>query len=254
MCNRAPRVHVLPCNLDSPLKRLMAHLVLTNDPEVGKSYSLDKGEVTIGRHPDCEIAVMDSGRVSRRHAKIICERNSYRLKDMGIRNGTFLNGRRVGNELTRLKDGDCLRICDLEFVFHGDPAPKETKSQTKGTVGLSDPPGENSSMEAVLVDDEATADSSSTILSKLDVRSSAEGGFQMTASLEARLEALIEITRNLGKALNLDQVLPQVLNSLFKNRKKSAKTCWNKLFQKPECPTSRLRQQINVHFLNSLFK
>jgi serine phosphatase RsbU (regulator of sigma subunit) len=38
----------------------------------------------------------------------------------------------------------------------------------------------------------------------------------MASSIEARFGALIEITRSLGKALMLDEVLPQVLNSLFK--------------------------------------
>jgi serine phosphatase RsbU (regulator of sigma subunit) len=39
---------------------------------------------------------------------------------------------------------------------------------------------------------------------------------QLTASPEAKLNALLEINRSLGRALALDDVLPQVLNSLFK--------------------------------------
>jgi sigma-B regulation protein RsbU (phosphoserine phosphatase) len=194
----------------------MAYLALTNDPEVGKRYALDASEVTIGRHPECEIPVMDSGRVSRRHAKVIRDKRTYFIKDLGSRNGTFLNGERVGSQLKRLKDGDQLRICDLEFVFHDDSIQPNGTSAARGSSGTVDPDGSSSSNKAIIVDDEISEDSSSTILSKLDVTGGSEGGFRMTANTEARLAALMEITRNLGGALNLDQVLPQVLNSLFK--------------------------------------
>jgi serine phosphatase RsbU (regulator of sigma subunit)/pSer/pThr/pTyr-binding forkhead associated (FHA) protein len=193
----------------------MAYLLLTNDPEVGKRYSLEADEVTIGRHPDCEISVMDSGRVSRRHAKIIRDGTVYFLQDLGSRNGTFLNGKRVDDQLHALNDGDHLRVCDLEFVFQAELGSTDGTRTTSQAAGREDPTAEGSSMGAVLVDDEVSDDSSSTILSKLDIKRSSEGGFQMTASVKSRLDALMEITRNLGRALNLDQVLPQVLNSLF---------------------------------------
>jgi serine phosphatase RsbU (regulator of sigma subunit)/pSer/pThr/pTyr-binding forkhead associated (FHA) protein len=185
----------------------MAYLVLQNDPEVGKRYPLDADEVTIGRHPDCEIAVMDSGRVSRRHAQIVRRGDAHYIKDLGSRNGTFLNGRKIDDQLHRLKDGDRIKVCDLDFVFHTKEPSGESK---RPTVTASSEP------VPILIDDEVTDDSSSTILSKLDVSSGSEVGFHLTTSLQSRLDALIEITRSLGKALALDQVLPQVLNSLFK--------------------------------------
>jgi serine phosphatase RsbU (regulator of sigma subunit) len=188
----------------------MAHLDSLNGPDAGKRYPLENDEATIGRHPECEVSIADSGRVSRRHAQLIRKGDLWYLKDLGSRNGTFLNGDRIGEELHELKDGDRLRVCDIEFAFYGD-VPGKRPSQTATWAAGQDA----SSLDAVLVDDDATDDSSSTILSKLEITGS-EGGVQLTTSLEARLSALIEITRNLGKALALDDVLPQVLNSLFK--------------------------------------
>jgi serine phosphatase RsbU (regulator of sigma subunit) len=52
-------------------------------------------------------------------------------------------------------------------------------------------------------------------MSKVGV-SSGYGPLQLQASPEAKLNALLEINRSLGRALALDEVLPQVLNSLFK--------------------------------------
>jgi sigma-B regulation protein RsbU (phosphoserine phosphatase) len=46
--------------------------------------------------------------------------------------------------------------------------------------------------------------------------SSNRGQVQLSASPEAKLNALIEIMQSLGKALALDEVLPKVLDSLFK--------------------------------------
>ena len=53
-------------------------------------------------------------------------------------------------------------------------------------------------------------------MSKLDVSSSSRGGLHVSASAEVKLAAMVEITQSLGRALALDEVLPQVLKSLFK--------------------------------------
>src|SRR5207245_8863974 len=55
-----------------------------------------------------------------------------------------------------------------------------------------------------------------TIMSKLEVSSSSRGGVSVAASAEVKLSAMMEITRSLAQALALDEVLPQVLKSLFK--------------------------------------
>jgi phosphoserine phosphatase RsbU/P len=69
--------------------------------------------------------------------------------------------------------------------------------------------------EVVIVDEPPDA-STSPIISKVDVSGGSSGIWQLTVSAESRLAALIEITRNLGRSLSLDEVLPKVLTSLFK--------------------------------------
>jgi len=195
---------------------LMAYLVAENGPDAGTRFSVEADELTIGRHPDCQIPVRDSGRVSRHHAQIIRQGQSYFVKDLRSRNKTYLNDEPIDDTLHPLKDGDRIRICELECrCRHRDPA-KETKSPSKSTVSMGGVAGEDSSLNAELVDDEVTDDTSSTVLAALDVASGADGLVQVTPSLQARMHALIEITRSLGNALALDEVLPKVLNSLFK--------------------------------------
>jgi phosphoserine phosphatase RsbU/P len=180
-----------------------AFLIARNGPARGQKYRVEQ-EVVLGRQPGCEVLI-DVGAVSRRHAKVLREGADFYVEDLQSRNGTYLNDHRL--EFRRvLKHGDQVRVCDVEFDFLLDPPPK-------ATGGLTIEPGSNCS--TFLVDDVDTTGSSSTIMSKVDVSSTARG-VQVTATAETRLQALLEITHSMGKAVGLDEVLPKVLTSLFK--------------------------------------
>ncbi len=174
----------------------MAHLSSSNNPKGIHEIAMHGGEFLVGRNPDCHL-VIDMASISRKHASFVYDGADYFLKDLRSRNRTYLNGVPIDPQAPpqKLKDEDRVAFCDLEFVFR-----------------LKDPP--NSSKGILFVDDDVES-SSSTIMSKVGV-SSGYGSVQLTASPEAKLNALLEITRSLGRALALDEVLPQVLNSLFK--------------------------------------
>src|SRR5262249_7167284 len=60
--------------------------------------------------------------VSRRHAKITRDGKHYFIEDLGSRNKTYVNGRKV-LERTQLRDKDEIKICDYIFCFEvDDPA------------------------------------------------------------------------------------------------------------------------------------
>lgn len=167
----------------------------------GKRYDLTKPETIMGRHPDCDI-VLDAGAVSRQHAKVVQRDGEYLLEDLKSRNGTFLNGRLIG-QATPLQDGDLIRICDLELSYHDAPE--------VGSLGRSDM-GESSVSILMIDDHEASAP---MVTSKLDVRGSTYGS-QLIASSEVKLTAIVEIMHSLGRTVSLDDVLPKVLDGLFK--------------------------------------
>jgi phosphoserine phosphatase RsbU/P len=184
----------------------MAYLHTEHGPEAGKRCELVRDETTIGRYADCDVVLKDAGRVSRYHAQFIRRKGRYYVKDMGSRNGTFLNDRQIGEEPQLLQDGDRVRVCDLVFVFHDDVSQK-----TPAFPGVVDPTAgdhDDGVTPGVILVDDVLSDSSSVIMSKVDVKASSSGTVQLTASFESRLAALIEITRNLGRALALDEVLP----------------------------------------------
>lgn len=68
----------------------------------------------IGREPDCEVCLTEP-RVSRRHALIEWTYRGYQVRDLGSRNGTFVNGAQVDE--TTLCDGDLLEVGLVQLRF-----------------------------------------------------------------------------------------------------------------------------------------
>ena len=66
-----------------------------------------------------------------------------------------------------------------------------------------------------MVDDTEGQASSRAVTGKIDIRGTGSGS-QLTTSSELRLQALIEITHSLARAVELKEVLPKVLKTLFK--------------------------------------
>lgn len=99
-------------------------LILQDDAGCGKHWTLDRPEMFIGRHEDCDI-VLDDRTVSRRHARIMRDQKGYILSDLDSKNGTFVNGEPAA-EGCRLQDGDDIQVaisCRLTFVDAGATAP-----------------------------------------------------------------------------------------------------------------------------------
>jgi pSer/pThr/pTyr-binding forkhead associated (FHA) protein len=81
----------------------------------GKSFPIQVGKETkIGRATDNDIVLADSS-VSRHHAAIESANGSFRLRDLGSQNGTFVRGARVSE--APLNNGDPVRVGDASFTF-----------------------------------------------------------------------------------------------------------------------------------------
>jgi DNA-binding winged helix-turn-helix (wHTH) protein len=77
--------------------------------------ALIPGENIIGREGDGVILVKSST-VSRRHARVMLDATGGMIEDLGSKNGTYVNDRRV-DAATRITDGDQIRIGSLLFTF-----------------------------------------------------------------------------------------------------------------------------------------
>jgi pSer/pThr/pTyr-binding forkhead associated (FHA) protein len=78
------------------------------------SLVLDRSLLTIGRSSSCDLVLVDSG-VSRRHAEIRRRAEGSVLRDLGSRNGTYVNGQRVVGSCA-IQPGDVIRIGSTELV------------------------------------------------------------------------------------------------------------------------------------------
>ena len=77
-------------------------------------YPLSKDEITIGRSPSNDVVVEDPT-VSRKHAKLCREGNSWRVVDLGSSYGTKVNGERQASVL--LRDGDRISLQRFQLTF-----------------------------------------------------------------------------------------------------------------------------------------
>ena len=171
------------------------------------------GERTVfGRHPSSQI-VLDNEAVSRHHAQILESHGHFFLEDLKSRNGTLINGQPV-DQPTELRDNDSIILCDFEFHFHEQEPPSlPTTAFLSPELDESDSDTDNSRYFAVGVEPIDDASTSSSIVSKLSMVSI--GRDQVVADPEAKLQAVLEISKSLGQVLELDEVLTRVLDGLF---------------------------------------
>ncbi len=89
----------------------MGSLVLPS----GERIYVNNAPVSIGRLPECTIAVNDSN-ISRRHAEVRSGTTAYVVVDLGSTNGTMINGIKIAGE-QRLRDGDIISVGSTHLRF-----------------------------------------------------------------------------------------------------------------------------------------
>lgn len=91
------------------------------DPEAwligaAEDIALFGGDNVLGREGP-GVTLLKSSAVSRRHARVVIDSERAILEDLGSKNGTYINDRRL-NAPTPVADGDQVRIGSLLFTFH----------------------------------------------------------------------------------------------------------------------------------------
>jgi signal transduction histidine kinase len=99
------------------------------DPEgVQQVYVLKADEVLVGRRSDADI-VLTSRSVSRHHAKLVKTQEGYSIIDLSNINGTYVNGRRIKEQLLRHGDRICLGQVRVELCYlTGETGPVKIES------------------------------------------------------------------------------------------------------------------------------
>lgn len=84
--------------------------------------ALGSARVTIGKAEGNDVMVASDAAVSRLHAALELYGASWCIRDLGSRNGTFVNGERVISERA-LHHGDEIRVGATRLVFRASEAP-----------------------------------------------------------------------------------------------------------------------------------
>lgn len=86
--------------------------------EAGRSRTieLEGDRLTIGKAPSNDVPVADDDRASRLHAVLERFEAGWCVRDLGSRNGTFVNGRRIWDTHT-LRPGDEMLVGETTLLF-----------------------------------------------------------------------------------------------------------------------------------------
>jgi serine phosphatase RsbU (regulator of sigma subunit) len=158
----------------------MAILHTLKGPDVGRQYTLEPATIILGRQLDSTIC-LEAQAVSRHHARIVRQDGSYFVEDLQSSNGTFVNGKRVRNQVP-FNEGDTLQVGPYFFTLRQEPAP---------------PPPE----EDVIIRGQVTADPAHFTLHGQDPAH--------------KLKVVLEIAQHLSGTLETDAVLGKVLEHLM---------------------------------------
>jgi pSer/pThr/pTyr-binding forkhead associated (FHA) protein len=95
----------------------MPEIVIKYEDRVIERIVTQKKSISIGRTPNNDIVLENKG-VSRKHAIIEFDEDSALIMDNGSLNGTFVNSRKIKEEI--LKDNDQITISKFNLTYHQD--------------------------------------------------------------------------------------------------------------------------------------
>lgn len=147
-----------------------------------------------GRAPECEVILNDQT-ISRHHAQIRTTGGIHFLQDLNSRNRTYLNGTPLEPlGLAALRPNDRIRILNMEFVYLTDgPSRDETYLAVDGADAGDVVEGSQHSLDA-----------------------SRSDAVFAGARAQEKLVAVLDITRTLSQARDLDSMAPKVVDCLFR--------------------------------------
>ena len=92
----------------------------------GTRIPIEQRLVVIGRIPNpaadgsTQSVVVERNTIGRQHASIEYRDNGFWIRDRKSLNGTFVNDRRLEDDEVALRNGDRIRVYDVEFRFETD--------------------------------------------------------------------------------------------------------------------------------------
>ena len=99
----------------------MPRLVVLEGKKTGAQVDLGERTISVGRLGSCELPI-DEPQASRKHFELQKRSGAFWVRDLGSKNGTYLNDTRLDGEAA-LKDGDRLRVGTTVMAYESAPPP-----------------------------------------------------------------------------------------------------------------------------------
>jgi len=171
-------------------------LLAVAGPLKDSTISLSSREVPVGRDPSNLLSISDPS-LSRRHCAFRREEDSYEIRDLESRNGTFVNG--VAVKESRLCHGDQISVGDSVFVFLlKEEVEEPAASRVVFDVSLTQATAQLRPQDVLYLQPDR-------ILSELPA----------TSRVGRNLNALLKISRVVHSIRDLEQLQGQILNLIF---------------------------------------
>ncbi|MBD3673212.1 MAG: FHA domain-containing protein [Planctomycetaceae bacterium] len=103
----------------------------------GRPVLLDKPILFVGRHPECDIVLLNSRKVSRKHCCLAQIDDHIKVRDLGSTNGIIVNGQRVNKEAS-INIGDEVTFGDVEYRLLSGTPPKNAKPASEKSLVADD--------------------------------------------------------------------------------------------------------------------
>lgn len=172
----------------------MPKLVIIEGPGLGSTYKIEEDSITIGRDNANAVQLKDN-QVSRCHAQVKKEDGRYVARDLGSKNGIFVNENRVQEK--KIDNGDTIRIGSvvMRFITENDPA--------YSTAVLESGEYEKPTISATVFGDRLDLLQKHRVASPLDLERA-----------NRNLIAIYEMSRAASEAQSIDELMKVIVTNL----------------------------------------
>jgi len=108
----------------TPTQQVIRHVLIRDAEGKTSTIPLDRDRITLGRSSASQLCYPDDSGLSRQHLALVRIGNQWHVEDLGSKNGTMLNGRRIERPLP-FNPGDRVSAGHLSIEFAGADAKTE---------------------------------------------------------------------------------------------------------------------------------
>jgi len=110
-------------------------LAVISGPFAGQTIPLTQGKLVVGRDSDCDV-ILGGDFVSSHHCALLLDEWTLRVIDLGSKNGTYVNGDRIGSGAVILNVGDTVSAGLMSIRVESSEAGLDSQNLTDDATSI----------------------------------------------------------------------------------------------------------------------